>query len=294
MALQEDLINYKAQVNNEVSTQVDPNSIPPEAVGGIGIDLADILLPYLLKINKLRFTGGTVFPTGGDPDDVYFRSLLNKIDIYRNVNGIWQLGGSIPLGISYPDGILIGLRTSIQDYIVTVSPGTWAINNTTYSKTTQTQLTISPKDLNYGRWDLIYADNANQVNLITGVASTTPVKPELPANSILVDYVYVPYIGLPFLLSGSMNADLPNGLQKTALLVDDGSISINWQEDIVPNGTMTYVEKHGADIASIKGYYDSEGTVYNYTPNYTYTKNPDNSINIVTITEIFAGTLIIL
>lgn len=296
MSIQNDIAAYKQVVNNDVSTQTDPNSIAPNTVGSIGIDLADIILPELLKINGFVISGGAALPTGGTINDVYLRSALNAIQIYRNINNVWQQVGTLPLGVTYPDGILIGLRTQINAYIVTVSPGSWAINNVRYNKDTQTQLTVSPQDINYGRWDLIYADSANAIGLVTGVASTSPVKPALPANSILVDYVYVPNVGVPFLLSGTnASANVSGSVVKSRTPVDDGQKVINWQTDIVPFDTITYSVKHGNDISEIKGFYDAGGGAMTpYEPNYSFTLNGDNTINTLTVTELFAGYIIII
>ncbi|MNR05018.1 hypothetical protein D3C85_1210200 [compost metagenome] len=234
-------------------------------------------------------------PVGGQPNDIYFKSNLNEIGIYRNENGSWQLKSSIPLGVAYPDGIIIGLRASISAYIVTVSPGTWAISNASYSKSTQTQLTVDPKDLNYGRYDLIYANTAGQVLLLKGVASNVPAKPALPANSILVDYVYVPATGSPFLLSGSASSGGTGGAAKTTIAVPDGDKVINWQTDIIPNDVVSYAQKNGNSIGRIEGHQDiGGGAMAGYNPNYTYTLNGDGTINILTITEVFAGTITII
>lgn len=294
MGLQADITSYIQQVNNDISTETDPNSIDPSMVGGIGIDLANLLLPYLLQINALNITGGAAAPTGGQENDVYFRGLLNSIQIYRNVAGNWVPGNSIPIGISYPNGILAGLRTLISGYILTVTPGSWAINNTAYSKGTQTQLTIAPTDLNFSRWDLIYADTNNDILMTTGVASSVPAKPALPANTILVDYIYVPVPGTPFSTGGTTSPTATNGVGKTKITVPDGSKVIDWQNDIVPNDTITYAAKHGNNIAEINGVYDAGGgAITPYSPNYTYTLNIDGSINILTITELFAGSIIL-
>lgn len=294
MAIENELAAYKAQVNNDVSTQSDPDSIAPDVVGSIGTDLADILLPELLKINNFNATGGTGIPAGGQPKDIYFKSNLNEIQIWRNVNGAWQQISTIPLGISYPDGIILGLRTSINGYIVTVSPGTWAIANAAYSKAVQTQLTIDPKDINYGRWDLIYANTANQILLSKGVASNVPAKPVLPANSILVDYVYIPSVGAPFLSSGAASGGGTSSLGKTQFSVPDGEKLITWQTDIVPNDVITFAQKHGNSIGNIQGHQNLGGIMTPYTPEYTYTLNGDGTINILTLTTVFAGTITII
>jgi len=293
MAIENQINAYKAQVNNDVSTQSDPNSIAPDVVGSIGTDLADIILPELLKINNFKATGGTAIPVGGQPKDIYYKSNLNEIQIWRNVNGAWEQSGTIPLGISYPDGIILGLRTSISAYVVTISAGNWAIANAGYSKANQTQLTLNPRDVNFGRWDLIYANTANQILLSTGVPSNIPLKPALPANAIIVDYAYIPPTGSPFLLSGSVSA-ANISLGKTTLSVPDGEKIINWQSDIVTNDVVTYAQKHGNSIANIQGHQDLDGIMTPYSPNYSYTLNADGTINTLTITDLFTGTITII
>lgn len=204
MPIVDQLQAYKVQVNADISTQTDPDSITPDLVGSIGVDLADILLGELPKINNFDVKAGAAIPTGGQDTFMYFRGTLSGIEIYRKIGAIWTLLGTIPLGITYPDGILSGLRTSLASNIVTVTPGSWAISNVKYNKNTQTQFTLAAKDVNFDRWDLIYANKLNQILILTGIATLIPVKPTIPVDCLEVDYVYIPAIGSPYLLAGQV------------------------------------------------------------------------------------------
>lgn len=210
MAVEDLLITYKQDKNTNVAQETDANSLDPSTIADLGIDLADILIDELPKQNRFGITASNADPVGGNDTDLHYKAILNGIEIYRNIVGVWTLMGTIPLGLSYPNGILIGLRTSIQNNIVTVTSGTWSISNIRYTKATQTQFTLAPKDASFDRWDLIYAGTNNDVLIITGTPTLVPDKPVLPANTIEVDYAYIPAVGDPYLLSGG-SADSNGG-----------------------------------------------------------------------------------
>lgn len=85
------------------------------------------------------------------------------------------------------------------------------------------------------------------------------------------------------------------GYGKTHLpILVDGNKVINWQNDIVPEGAFTYAQKHGNSIANIQGHQNLDGTMTPYSPEYTYTLNGDGTINILTLTIVFAGTITII
>lgn len=202
MAVEDLLLAYKLQVTTDVSQETLPDTLDPGKIGSIGTDLADILIPELPKQNRFNVGAGTSFPIGGADTDLYYRAIVNGIQILRNIEGVWTLLATIPIGISLPDGIFVGLRTSILVDIVSVTSGAWIISNVKYSKSTQTQFTLAAKHLSFDRWDLIYADTNNQILILTGTPTLTPVKPTIPANCIVVDYAYIPAIGSPYLLAG--------------------------------------------------------------------------------------------
>ncbi|MNT80317.1 hypothetical protein D3C72_2197560 [compost metagenome] len=107
--------------------------------------------------------------------------------------------------------------------------------------------------------------------------------------------MYVTATGSPFLLSGSASSGGTGGAAKTTIAVPDGDKVINWQTDIIPNDVVSYAQKNGNSIGRIEGHQDiGGGAMAGYNPNYTYTLNGDGTINILTITEVFAGTITII
>lgn len=82
-------------------------------------------------------------------------------------------------------------------------------------------------------------------------------------------------------------------LIKTALAVPGGDVVIDWQTEIVPGDTRTFLAKHGSDLARIEGAYLDGGVMRGYTPNYSYTI-VNGKIGVLTITEVFEGQLTII
>lgn len=241
MAIEDLLLAYKQQVNTEVSQETQPDTIDPDKVGSIGTDLADILIDFLPQQNKFSVGSGDDFPIGGSDTDMYFRSLSGAIQVIRNIDGVWTVLATIAVGITLPDGILIGLRTSILANVVTVSDGAWSIDNIKFSKDTQTQFTLEPKDISFDRWDLIWADKDALIRIVTGTPSLVPVKPEIPIElggpdyGITVDYVYVPAIGQPYLLTGQPTTiTTATPLEVSAAMQDaDGIYTLLWNDSKV-------------------------------------------------------------
>ena len=210
MAIQDQLQAYIEQVTTVISQETQPDTLDPNTIGDMGTDLADILYDYLPNQNRFVVTAGTASPTGGGDTDIYYRGVAGGIEVYRNILGTWTLLATIPVGFTLPDGILVGLRTSVAADVVTVTSGAWSIANAKYAKSTQTQFTLAAKDANFDRWDFIYADENDDVLILTGTATSTPVKPAIPANTIEVDYIYVPAVGLAYPLSNpNVDAGLP-------------------------------------------------------------------------------------
>lgn len=94
-------------------------------------------------------------------------------------------------GAVAPDGIVTGLALSISGLNITVAAGQWRITNTVYQTTSVSNITLTAADPVNNRIDLIYADNTNTIAAITGTASSNPVKPSLPLNSIEVGFALV-------------------------------------------------------------------------------------------------------
>jgi len=190
-----ELAAYEASVNTNVTTKVTVDSISPVDVGDIGTDLADLFLPYLQAINAYGLTGGTAVPSDVDGEDLdqYVRINGSRFYIYRKVGGLWGTPlVDLAFGAIFPDGPLVNLRVAVDGFDVEVTPGGWVIDNVIYQKLTATTFTIPAADLNFFRYDLIYADESNQILYSNGTAASTPNFPTTPANCIVVDYIIVP------------------------------------------------------------------------------------------------------
>lgn len=200
------LAAYRLLVTNDVSIQVNPDTIDPATVGAIGIDLANLIEPFLEAVNNYDISGGSSLPDDLDGEDLdqYFRINGGVFYVYRKIDGAWVNQLELNLGYTLPDGSLT-LRTTIAGYLVTVTLGGWAISNVVYNKLTQTQFTLTPPDANYTRHDLIHANTSGDILKTDGVASISPSYPVIPANSIAVDYAIVPSVSSgnpPYLLYG--------------------------------------------------------------------------------------------
>lgn len=205
MSIATDVVAFKAANDLTITTKDTPNSIPPSVVGGNINSLADIVLTYYGQV--FNVSNGTTVPNNasGADTDLYFRDN-NPIQVYQKVAGAWVLKATLNLGIAFPNGPIIGLLTAINGFSVTITAGGWVISNTIYRKDTATALTLTAANATLGRYDLIYADTAGAILLLTGTAAVTPVIPTTPANSIVVDIAFVPASGSgqsPYLLYGN-------------------------------------------------------------------------------------------
>lgn len=214
MSYNSDIAVYKTQIDNDISTQSLPNSIPPDVVGSGYTDLADLLAPYINAINNEAILSGSTVPSSGIGNDLdlYYRTQSSFFELYRKESGAWVLKVSVPFGITLPDGPAT-LRTFINGSTASVTKGGWFISNAVYNKLTQTNFSVPAADATFYRTDLIYADTSNNILYSTGTPSLTPVDPTLPANTIAVDYVIVPSVASgfdPYLRFGSTTEQ--NGL----------------------------------------------------------------------------------
>lgn len=253
MPIGPDIAAYKTLVNLLITTATNPLSISPDMVGSGFTDLADLLETYYGQ--QFDILGGTGVPNDADGQDgdMYIRDN-NPTTFYKKELGTWVEKASVTWGIIFPDGALVGLLTSISGDVVTVTPGGWVIDNVIYRKATQTQFTLTAADLNFGRYDLIYADELNQILKLDGTTASTPVIPTVPANCVMIDVAFTPSSssGLsPYLLYGN-NLTTANGkttINKTqANLIDGGGG--NWylkyldnNGDLLPADIMPYSVK---------------------------------------------------
>lgn len=232
MGYNADITAYKAQIDNDISTQSLPNSIPPDVVGSGYTDLADLLAPYINSINNQGITSGSGVPSAlsGNELDLYYRVQPSSFELYRKESGAWVLKVAVPFGIVLPDGPAT-LRTTIASTTVTVTPGGWFISNVVYNKATQTLFSVPAADLNFYRNDLIYADTSNQILYLTGTPSLTPVTPTLPANTIMVDTVIAPSVSAdadPYLLfGGGSSVSVEDAILNQNSIVQTGDFRLN-------------------------------------------------------------------
>lgn len=208
MSIDAEITALIATTDAEITTASSPLSIAPDMVGSAIDNLALIVKKYYGQ--TFSIIGGAGVPNDADGQDqwIYIRDN-NPAEFYIKVAGTWGSPlAQINWGVTFPDGALIGLLTSISGFVVTVTAGGWTIDNVIYRKATQTQFTLSAADLNYGRYDLIYATTSNTVLIFTGTPSSSPVQPTLPANSVVLDYAFIPASSTgqsPYLLYGSNN-----------------------------------------------------------------------------------------
>lgn len=254
-----DLEAYKAGVNNDVTTQSTVDSIPPTAVGAIGTDMADLLLPYLQSINNQGYLQGTAAPSAllGSDLQLYWQQLIAGFSVWRKENGIWVLKITMAFVIIL-DGILSGLRAFIEDDTVTVSPGTWAIDQVRYSEASQTQFTVPAADANWLRYDLIYADDNGDIGYTNGTASSSPAMPTPATGQIAVDYVVVPSVASgssPYLLSGGSSLELQVKAQFVETSDANGAVDLG-AETIPPFPTYSFYPTAGGPATP--GRYDPD------------------------------------
>lgn len=231
MAIIDQLIAYTTQVSTDISTETTADSLDPSIIGSMGTDLADILKDFLPKQNNFIVTAGTDFPLGGGDTDLYFRYIAGNIQVYRNIIGIWTELATIPISFGIPDGIMVGLRLSVLSQTVTITPGAYIIDNAKYSVDVQTQFTLDPADLSFDRWDLVYADKFDDLIIITGTPTLVPIKPDLPTECIVVDYIYIPAVGLPYALSSPPFTSIsPEPLVALASAQIAGIFNVLWND----------------------------------------------------------------
>lgn len=234
MSIASQLAAYKVTVNADVTTQTTAQSIEPPAVGFIGTELADIILDPLESINNYAITQGTSIPNDLDGADLdqYTRINGGVLTLYKKIAGSWVSQITYSFGYILPDGPLT-LRTTISGSVVTVTLGGWIISNVIYQKLTQTQFTLTAADLNFTRYDLIYATTSNTILKLDGTASSSPAFPSVPANCIAVDYAIVPASSSgnsPYLLYGGGTSSII----KSSLSFTEG--------DLVVDGEFIYLQ----------------------------------------------------
>jgi len=116
------------------------------------------------------------------------------------VNG--KISRAAYIGGTSGNAIISGLAMSLfingsGDTSIVVSPGTWRINNTIYSKATSSFFPILPRPI-AGEffYETAYATTSNTISIIAGTSSPTPIEPAIPANTVRVGSALVSNTGI--------------------------------------------------------------------------------------------------
>lgn len=92
---------YKVQINEDITTQSAPDSIPPDVVGSGYTDLVDIITPYLEFDENRVFSAGSAVPDDldGADGDIYFQGETDgTITLWQKSAGSWVNNGSFVIG----------------------------------------------------------------------------------------------------------------------------------------------------------------------------------------------------
>jgi len=187
-------------VNTDIVGKDTVNSIDPADVGNNIIENLNALTPFIEAINNFTFYNGTANPNdaNGVEGDVYQQTNGgSSITIWRKTTTNWVIQDVLPLGITFQNGIITGLRTQLflDTLSVNVTSGSWAIGNVIYSKAIPTVINYDAPEVGSDRIDTIYADTNGDILYLAGSPSGSPVKPTLPVDTIEVDSIYVPADG---------------------------------------------------------------------------------------------------
>lgn len=279
----------KNTIDNEITTVILEDSIEPSTVGDILKQMLDETAVLVEPINNQNYFSGSGIPSSGVGEnlDLYYR-LQNPVDIYRKEAGAWVLKVSIPLGFTFADGPLIGLRTTFFVNYIAVTYGQWSIDGILYSKSTRTEFTITPADPLLERTDIIYASNSD--DSISYLAGTPGFDPVLPANSVLIDTLYVPPVvsgQSPYLLLGNVLGEV--AIDKTVLSFTEADLETDGDLFYLPVDTSkTIIEAKYKKTGETKTYRIAATSIEEdtaWTPNKRiYFDN--NSAQTITITTI--------
>lgn len=86
-----------------------------------------------------------------------------------------------------PDGIISGLGIAVDgSNNAIVQPGTWQIDRVQYSTLAVNTLPLDVQDPSLKRYDVIYADIAGAVNILSGDLSADPIEPAIPTGTLKI------------------------------------------------------------------------------------------------------------
>lgn len=111
---------------------------------------------------------------------------IKKSDVSSSYNDL----ANITLGLT-PGGVTSGLAVSTGAGNVIIAPGAWKINHIYYQTTVITYLPYSVPDSSRNRYNVLYADSSNALNLAVGALSNTPAEPNIPAGTIKIASILI-------------------------------------------------------------------------------------------------------
>lgn len=272
MSVASEIAAYKVQVVTDVTSKTMINTISPENVGDMGTDLADLILPWLeiVEAGGGAIWGETYAPTTeGENGDWWFRISGGQFFVYRKEAGTWNAYVNLSIGIVFPDGPLINLRVNVNGFDVIVTAGGWVIDNVIYQKLTETNFTVPAADLNFYRYDLIYADINSDILYLEGVAASTPNFPATPADSIVVDYIIVP----PSSSGQSPYSFYGGGMSTPDSFLISGTSDVNGEFDVssYPIGEFPNVTIYDTNgLQSPAQYSNTDKKIYFLNPSETF------------------------
>lgn len=186
-----------------ISNNFDPN------VTDIEIEYVDIALPISSNLTELILILQGYINEGLGYTTIITESnnQFPETDRLQNIAGSLFFNGSAlggGSGGSDIDGILTGLRSSLGNISgtynqLTYTSGTYQINSIVYTKT-GAAITLANGHATLDRIDIVYLTNLSTAIYLQGTASTSPVTPVLPANTILLAA-----IGVSALASSTIN-----------------------------------------------------------------------------------------
>lgn len=170
-----------------------PNGVNPQDAVAFN-QLATVLNASFA--NGVTSLGGNVFGLGGPLNknttitggafNLIFDGKVAVTAIPANPTDVLRLGDVV-----LADGVINGCNLSISGTTASIQPGRWRISNVIYQSTVVTNLTLDPQDATLSRFDVIYADTTNTFHVLSGVLSSSPDVPLIPAGTLEIAEILI-------------------------------------------------------------------------------------------------------